>query len=99
MGVKSKLVLLVTEEVESLVTLPIESGINGTPGVTAVRSASAAGLSVVKVVFAWDTDIFRARQLVTERLQQAQSKLPEGAETPQLSPITSVGAAFSFVSD
>ncbi|MDX2240369.1 MAG: efflux RND transporter permease subunit [Leptolyngbyaceae cyanobacterium bins.302] len=80
---------LAPEEVESLVTLPIESGINGTPGVTAVRSASAAGLSVVKVVFTWDTDIFRARQLVTERLQQAQSKLPEGVETPQLSPITS----------
>ena len=80
---------LAPEEVESLITLPIESAINGTPGVTTVRSASAAGLSVVKVVFAWDTDIFRARQLVTERLQQAQSKLPEGAETPQLSPVTS----------
>jgi len=80
---------LAPEEVESLVTLPIESAINGTPGVTAVRSASAVGLSVVKVVFAWDTDIYRARQLVTERLQQAQSKLPEGVDTPQLSPITS----------
>lgn len=80
---------LAPEEVESLVTLPIESGINGTPGVTTVRSSSAAGLSVVKVVFNWDTEIYQARQLVTERLQQAQSKLPEGVETPQLSPITS----------
>lgn len=80
---------LAPEEIESLVTLPIESAINGTPGVSAVRSASAPGLSVVKVVFNWGTDIYQARQLVTERLQQAQSKLPEGVETPQISPITS----------
>lgn len=80
---------LAPEEVESLVTLPIESAINGTPGVTAVRSSSATGLSVVKVIFKWETDIYQARQLVTERLQQAQSKLPEDVETPQISPITS----------
>ncbi|HEY9761403.1 MAG TPA: efflux RND transporter permease subunit [Trichocoleus sp.] len=80
---------LAPEEVESLVTLPIESAINGTPGVTAVRSSSAAGISVVKIIFEWDTDIYQARQLVTERMQQAQDKLPEGVETPQLSPITS----------
>jgi Cu/Ag efflux pump CusA len=59
---------LAPEEVESLVTLPIESAINGTPGVTDVRSASAAGISVVKVIFKWDTDIFQARQLVTRAL-------------------------------
>lgn len=80
---------LAPEEVESLVTLPIESAINGTPGVTDVRSASAAGISVVKVIFTWDTDIYQARQLVTERLQQAQDKIPENVETPQISPITS----------
>lgn len=80
---------LAPEEVESLVTLPIESAVNGTPGITTVRSSSAAGLSVVKVIFDWNTEIYRARQLVTERLQQAQSKLPEGVEIPQLSPITS----------
>ncbi|MBD2293641.1 efflux RND transporter permease subunit [Anabaena sphaerica FACHB-251] len=88
---------LAPEEVESLVTLPIESAINGTPGVTTVRSSSAAGISVVKIIFNWETDIYQARQLVTERLQQAQSKLPEGVETPQISPITSpVGTVLQY---
>jgi CzcA family heavy metal efflux pump len=80
---------LAPEEVESLVTLPIESAINGTPGVTAVRSSSAAGISVVRAIFASSTDTYQARQLITERLQQAVSKLPPGVETPQLSPTTS----------
>ncbi|MGL4498262.1 MAG: efflux RND transporter permease subunit, partial [Planktothrix sp.] len=80
---------LAPEEVESLVTLPIESAINGTPGVTTVRSASGIGLSVVKVIFNWNTEIYQARQLVTERLQQAQEKLPNGVNSPQISPITS----------
>ena len=88
---------LAPEEIESLVTLPIESALNGTPGVTAVRSASAAGLSVVKVIFDWGTDIYQARQLVTERLQQAESKLPEAVETPQISPTTSpVGTILTY---
>jgi cation efflux system protein involved in nickel and cobalt tolerance len=80
---------LAPEEVESLVTLPIESAINGTPGVSAVRSSSAASISVVRVVFNWGTDIYQARQLVTERLQSAESNLPEGIETPQIAPISS----------
>ncbi len=80
---------LAPEEVEALVTLPIESAINGTPSVTDVRSASAVGLSVVKVIFKWDADIYQARQLITERLQQAQEKLPENVKTPQIAPITS----------
>lgn len=80
---------LAPEEVESLVTLPIESAINGTPGVTAVRSSSAAGISAVRVIFNWGTEIYQARQLVTERLQQATGKLPPGVETPQISPTTS----------
>ena len=80
---------LAPEEVESLVTLPIESAINGTPGVTAVRSSSAAGISAVRAIFSSSTDIYQARQLITERLQQAVSKLPPGVEPPQISPTTS----------
>jgi cation efflux system protein involved in nickel and cobalt tolerance len=88
---------LAPEEIESLVTLPIESAMNGTPGIQVVRSSSAAGISVVKVIFNWGTDIFKARQLVTERLQQAQSKLPDNIELPQISPITSpVGTVLQY---
>lgn len=88
---------LAPEEVESLVTRPIESAINGTPGVETVRSSSAVGISVVKVIFGWDTDIYRDRQLVTERLQQAQNQLPQGVEPPQISPISSpLGAVVKY---
>uniref|UniRef100_UPI00058AEB22 efflux RND transporter permease subunit n=1 Tax=Chlorogloeopsis fritschii TaxID=1124 RepID=UPI00058AEB22 len=80
---------LAPEEVESLITLPIESAVNGTPGVETVRSSSAVGISVVKVIFKWGTNVYQARQLVTERLQQALQKLPEGVENPQISPISS----------
>ncbi len=93
---------LAPEEVESLITRPIESAINGTPGVETVRSSSAVGISVVKVIFGWDSEIYRARQLVTERLQQAQNQLPKGAEPPQISPISSpLGAIikYAFTSD
>jgi CzcA family heavy metal efflux pump len=88
---------LAPEEVESLVTRPIESAINGTPGVETVRSSSAIGISVVKIIFNWDTEIYRARQLVTERLQQAQSQLPQGVEPPQISPVSSpLGAIIKY---
>ncbi|MFN6560489.1 MAG: efflux RND transporter permease subunit [Nostoc sp. ChiSLP01] len=88
---------LAPEEIESLVTLPIESSINGTPGINSVRSSSSAGLSVVRVVFGWGTDIYQARQLIQERLQQAVSKLPEGIETPRLAPISSpIGTVLKY---
>ncbi|MCY7323405.1 MAG: CusA/CzcA family heavy metal efflux RND transporter [Phormidesmis sp. CAN_BIN36] len=80
---------LAPEEVESLVTLPIENAVNGTPGVTTIRSSSAVSLSVVKIIFGWGTDIYQARQLVTERLQQVQGKLPSGVGLPQIAPVTS----------
>ncbi|MEH2368471.1 efflux RND transporter permease subunit [Nostoc sp.] len=80
---------LAAEEVESLVTRPIESAINGTPGLEALRSSSAVGLSAVRATFSLDTEIYRARQLVTERLQQARSQLPQGVEDPEVLPVSS----------
>ncbi|KYC34871.1 cation transporter [Scytonema hofmannii PCC 7110] len=80
---------LASEEVESLVTRPLESAINGTPGLEVLRSASAVGLSAVRAVFTWDTEIYRARQLVTERLQQVSSQLPQGVEQPEVLPVSS----------
>jgi CzcA family heavy metal efflux pump len=77
------------EEVESLVTFPLESQLNGTANVEAVRSSSAIGLSVITVVFNQGTDIFVARQLVQEKLTAAISKLPKGTSAPTMSPITS----------
>ena len=93
---------LAPEEVESLVTRPIESAINGTPGLESLRSASAVGTSAVKAVFNRDVDIYRARQLVTERLQRAASFLPKGVEQPEILPVSSpLGWAvkYAFTSD
>lgn len=80
---------LAPEEVESLVTRPIESAINGTPGLASLRSASAVGISSVKAVFGWDTDVYRARQLVTERLGRVQGILPKGVGQPEILPVSS----------
>jgi CzcA family heavy metal efflux pump len=75
------------EAVESLVTQPLESAVNGIPGVDVVRSSSAVGLSVLRINFRWGVDPNQARQLVSERLQQAKGQLPEGVATPEISPI------------
>lgn len=90
---------LVPEEIERTVTFPIESSMRGISGVEQVRSITRFGLSQVTIVFKDGLDIFRARQLVTERLQSVSGDLPTGAR-PELGPIsTGLGEIYQFVLD
>src|ERR1041384_8206239 len=80
---------LSAEEVAQLVTLPLETQLNGTAELETIRSSSIVGLSVITCVFQPDTDIFRARQLITEKLRLASTHLPAAAGQPQMTPTTS----------
>src|SRR5437763_5801090 len=84
-------------EVETLLSFPVEGAMSGLPNVERIRSISKFGISVVTVVFHEGTDIYRARQLVGERLTRAASAIPKGYGTPMLGPIsTALGEIYQF---
>src|SRR3954452_23831030 len=89
---------MIPTEMESLVTFPIESALNGAAGVRGERSAAAVGVAVIWVEFNWGQDIQRARQVVTEKLTTVSGTLPQGVQTPYLAPVSSIMGEILFIS-
>ncbi len=88
---------MATEDVERLISFPLESLLNGAPHVTRVRSESATGSSIVTVEFEWGTDIYLARQIVSSNLEIVTGSLPQGSVGPHLGPVSSrMGEVFEF---
>ena len=86
-----------SEDVERLISFPLESLLSGAPGVTRVRSESTTGDSVITAEFEWGTDIYRARQIVSSKLELVAGRLPSGTTTPILGPVSSrMGEVFEF---
>src|SRR5271165_1550659 len=80
---------LAPEHVELLVTVPLETTINGLGGMESLRSESIEGLSIITVVFKEGTDVFRARQMLAEQLAETAGELPTTVKTPRMTPLTS----------
>ncbi|QQV01842.1 MULTISPECIES: CusA/CzcA family heavy metal efflux RND transporter [Chryseobacterium] len=89
---------LAGQEVEQLVTFPIEQSIANVPDIEETRSISRFGLSVITVVFKEEVDVYFARQLITEKLKQAEEEIPQGVGTPELAPVsTGLGEVYQYI--